>query len=124
HYGFSSVTPWIQFSQHKNLKTVEDVLNEDNSIFTWYQKLIQLRHEEDIVAKGVVRWPEDKHDTLLYYIREFNQKKWHIYHNLNENPLQLELEHTCKEIILSNYHRHKVEKTITLKPFECLVIKE
>ncbi|HZJ87375.1 MAG TPA: alpha,alpha-phosphotrehalase [Erysipelothrix sp.] len=124
HYGFSNVEPWIKFSQAKNLKTAQDVLSEKESIFTWYQRLIDLRHTHKIVSKGKVNWPSNNNQNLLYYTRELNGEIWHVYNNVTNEKITLNLEHKITEIILSNYNRLKICDKLDLEAYETLVLKE
>lgn len=123
HYGFSTTTPWLKFSQHINLQTVSDVLEKENSIFNWYQKLIDLRHTETIVSKGKVFWPEDDHESLLIYGRTLNDETWLVYNNLEDKAVSISFETLPQTIILSNYNRKELKLSMTLNPYESLVVK-
>ena len=50
--GFTSGTPWINVASNYKEINVENALNDKDSIFYHYQKLIQLRRNYDIITDG------------------------------------------------------------------------
>ena len=93
------------------------------SIFNWYQKLIDLRHTEKVVSKGKVFWPEDDHESLLIYGRTLNDETWLVYNNLEDKEVSISFETLPQAIILSNYNRKELKLSMTLNPYESLVVK-
>ncbi|MEP0985135.1 alpha-amylase family glycosyl hydrolase [Ekhidna sp.] len=52
HAGFSTSTPWNSASSNYSTHNVEVGRVDDNSLFNWYRRLIQLRSEEIALQKG------------------------------------------------------------------------
>ncbi|MEG0274189.1 MAG: alpha-glucosidase C-terminal domain-containing protein, partial [Longicatena sp.] len=82
-------------------------INDDDSIFHHYQKLIQLRKEEDILANGEYRRIDVGDDEVWGYIRTYQQERWLILNNFKEEEklchIDLPEGTNIKEIIISNY---------------------
>ena len=123
HYGFSSVSPWIKFSQHKHLETVESTLQKSQSIFSWYQKLIQLRHSNKLISQGKVIWLPDNEDASFHFKRVLEDESLLVLNNLSDTSITYTLDKEYKDIILSNYHRTAFDQIITLNPYETLVLQ-
>lgn len=84
--GFTSGTPWFKVNPRYKEINVEEALKDQDSVFHYYQKLIRLRHEEDILTEGSYRLllPED--ESLFVYEREYDGKKWLVAANLTGSP--------------------------------------
>lgn len=85
--GFTSGTPWFKVNPRYKEINVEEALKDQDSVFHYYQKLIRLRHEEDILTEGSYRLllPED--ESLFVYEREYDGKKWLVAANLTGSPV-------------------------------------
>lgn len=80
--GFTTGTPWFKVNPRYKEINVEEALNDPDSVFYYYQKLIQLRHQEEILTEGSYRLllPED--EALFVYEREYEGKRWLVAANL------------------------------------------
>lgn len=122
NYGFTTGKPWLNFSQHPQLKTVQDQLEDKSSIFYWYQKLIALRHDHPIVSKGKVEWIDSDNHTFHYY-RVLEEQRWLVLNNLTQQPSSFSLDGAYR-VVMSNYNRSEVSETIELKPYESLILEK
>ncbi len=120
--GFTEGTPWYHINPNYTKINVEMALEDKNSIFYYYQKLIKLRKEEDILVYGTFELlcPEDKH--IFAYIRKWNEKIWIVICNFYEKSTEFLYSGKAK-VILSNY---KQETTISLeqiklRPYEAII---
>lgn len=121
HYGFSDRLPWISFSNYPQLKTVAQQVADPNSIYHWYQNLVALRHKHSVVSHGRVVWIESDDETF-HFKRIDSQETWLILNNLSRNLKAFKLDGTY-EVIMSNYQRITCLDTLTLQPFETLVLR-
>ncbi|CAF2990276.1 unnamed protein product [Rotaria sp. Silwood2] len=73
HGGFTNgvvgVKPWIGVNPNYMDINVEDALNDSNSIFYYYQKLIQLRKEMPIMVRGNYDVLYEDHMHIFMYKR-------------------------------------------------------
>ena len=120
--GFTEGTPWYHINTNYTKINVEMALEDKNSIFYYYQKLIKLRKEEDILVYGTFELlcPEDKH--IFAYSRKWNEKIWIVICNFYEKSTEFLYSGKAK-VILSNY---KQETTISLeqiklRPYEAII---
>ena len=51
--GFTTGTPWISVNKNYTQINAKAALEDKDSVFYYYQKLIQLRHENEIIVEGV-----------------------------------------------------------------------
>lgn len=55
HAGFTSGAPWLKVPENHTLINAEAEVGEPDSMFAFYQELVRIRHELDVVARGRVR---------------------------------------------------------------------
>ena len=124
--GFTCGTPWFKVNPRYKEINVEEALKDSDSVFHYYQKLIRLRHEEDILTEGSYRLllPED--DSLFVYQREYKGKKWLVAANLTDAPVpgsRLEgILYPGYKAILQN--EPEIMKNGMLQPFEAFIAEE
>lgn len=123
--GFTTGTPWLKVSNRYKEINVKNALEDKDSVFYYYQKLITLRHTEDILTEGDYKLllPED--EQLFVYERNWNNKKWLIVANMSEEEQLMEKIQNCVpenlKIIISNYNRNTVPDM--LKPYEAFILE-
>lgn len=117
-HGFTTGIPWINFSQHPDLKSAEKDMNSEQSIFKYYQRLIQLRKQEPVVSIGSIKFLALEHPQLFIFEREFENKVWTVIANFYGQEVEYPLE---GEIVLSNIKRNELASKI--KPYEALVLE-
>ncbi|MGX8852871.1 alpha,alpha-phosphotrehalase [Amedibacillus sp. YH-ame10] len=126
-YGFSKSMPWLGYGKHTEIN-VERNIDDDDSIFYHYQKLIQLRKEEDILANGEYQRIDVGDDEVWGYIRTYQQERWLILNNFKEEEklchIDLPEGTNIKEIIISNYRDSDCTlKDKVLRPYESIVYR-
>lgn len=119
--GFSDAEPWIKVNESKEHINVESDLNNPNSIFKHYKKLIQLRKDNPILVDGVFKNVEQENDNLFIYQRILNDKTWQVMVNASNSEQQIPVENQVDgKVILSNYH--DVQKDM-LRPYEAVIVE-
>ena len=124
--GFSTATPWIMVNPNYTKINAKDQINREDSVFKYYQKLIRLRHESDLIVYGTYDLILDDDKDIYAYIRTLGDEKLIVYCNFSENTREVELpeEFTDGKILISNYNDAKVSEKITLRPYEAIVIQK
>lgn len=116
--GFSAGTPWIAVNpNYKNINAKNQV-NDENSVFTHYKKLIRLRRENDVVVYGdfELLFPED--ENIFAYTRTLGQYKLVVICNFYGKRVSYELPYELngeKAWELSNYNEPQEN---LLRPYE------
>ena len=124
--GFSTATPWIMVNPNYTKINAKDQVNREDSVFKYYQKLIKLRHESELIVYGTYDLILDDDKDIYAYIRTLGDEKLIVYCNFIENTREVELpeEFTNGKVLISNYIDAKVNHKITLRPYEAIVIQK
>ena len=126
--GFSGAdaTPWIMVNPNYTKINAKDQVSREDSVFKYYQKLIKLRHESDLIVYGTYDLILDDDKDIYAYIRTLGDEKLIVYCNFSGNIREVELpeEFTDGKILISNYNDAKVSEKITLRPYEAIVIQK
>ena len=124
--GFSTTEPWIMVNPNYTKINAKDQVSREDSVFKYYQKLIRLRHESDLIVYGTYDLILDDDTDIYAYVRTLGDEKLIVYCNFSENTREVELpeEFTTGKILISNYEDAKVSKKITLRPYEAIVIQK
>ncbi|PFU65977.1 alpha,alpha-phosphotrehalase [Priestia megaterium] len=126
--GFTKGTPWINPADNYREINVEKALDDEDSIFYFYQKLIALRKQYDIITYGNYELILGEDEQIFAYIRNGADEKLLVINNFYgsetafELPGDITFEGYHSEILLSNYKDSSKEfKQVLLRPYESIV---
>ena len=124
--GFSTAKPWIMVNPNYTKINAKDQVNRKDSVFKYYQKLIKLRHESELIVYGTYDLILDDDKDIYAYIRTLGDEKLIVYCNFSENTREVEIpeEFVNGKILISNYSDAKANPKITLRPYEAIVIQK
>lgn len=124
--GFSTAPPWIMVNPNYTKINARDQVNREDSVFKYYQKLIKLRHESELIVYGTYDLILDDDKDIYAYIRTLGDEKLIVYCNFSENTRKVEIpeEFVNKKVLISNYSDAKANQKITLRPYEAIVIQK
>lgn len=121
--GFTSGTPWLQVN--KNYKTINAAaqVNDPDSVFAYYKKLIALRHTNEVMVNGVYDVLIPDHPQIYAYTRTLGDKQLLVLCNDSDTNAAIPAEiqekiHAANNIIIQNY---KDTDESTLRPYEAVV---
>lgn len=124
--GFSTTAPWIEVNPNYPTINVEEALANPNSIFHYYQQLIDLRKHNDWIVYGTYRLILENDENIFAYIRSYQEQDYLVYGNFSDRTVTFNSEEatniTNEDIILSNYATTKIDQKI-LQPYEAGIIK-
>ena len=124
--GFSNETPWLPV--HKNYTTV-NVLNQENdqnSVLNHFRKMVALRKDNLLLVYGNYKIIQEEHPTIYAYSRTLEDQKMVILLNFSELESSIELSNydPATKVLINNYSEFLIDKnTITLKPYQAVVLK-
>ena len=127
--GFSTGAPWIKVNPNYLEINVAQDLIDSNSIFFYYQKIIQLRKENLIMIYGDYQLFLEDDEQIYYYLRTLDKDRLPIILNFFSNQiffnLPTNINYQEKELLISNYDVEEKEdiKSIYLRPYEARVYK-
>ena len=126
--GFTVGTPWIPVSKMYKEINAEKALENKDSVFYHYKKLISLRKEYDVISKGNIEMILEEHNKVLAYTRNYENKTLVVLNNFygEETMVKLPSELLCNEYkvntLISNYsNSRKLKEEIILRPYESIV---
>ena len=124
--GFSTAQPWIMVNPNYTKINAKDQVNREDSVFKYYQKLISLRHNSDLIVYGTYDLLLADDPDIYAYTRTLDDDKLIVYCNFSDNTREVELpeEFTNGKILISNYNDAAVNTKITLRPYEAIVIRK
>lgn len=101
--GFTTGQPWIDIPENYRSINVETAINDENSVLHTYRKLIQLRHEHDIVTYGSIEPLHMEHDKLFIYKRHYNEETWLIIANFSKESCEIPADINLEgEVMITN----------------------
>ena len=123
--GFTTGTPWIAVNPNYKTINAEEQLQNPNSVFHYYQKLIQLRKEHDIIVYGhyTLLLPDD--EEIYAYTREWEGKELLVICNFSQNTPTFAVPEAFtadnSQLLIANYDCEALTSTLTLRPYEARV---
>jgi len=131
--GFSSGIPWLKVNPNYKNINVKTALSDSDSLYYFYQRLIELRKESsysETLIDGRYEQLLENNQDLMSYLRVGEDKKVLVTANFRDRNVELNLDYEIKELILSNYtdskKRLKAGQDRTkyeFRPFEVLVLE-
>ncbi|RRD39667.1 alpha,alpha-phosphotrehalase [Leptotrichia sp. OH3620_COT-345] len=127
--GFTEGTPWIGIPDNYQEINAEAALKDEDSIFYYYKKLIELRKNEELLITGKYEDIDLENEKVYAYKRIGENGELVIINNFygEKNEFDVtELNFENSEILLSNYKTEIELKDgkILLKPYESVVLKK
>ena len=125
--GFTEGTPWISVNPNHSEINAKACLEDENSVFYYYQKLIKLRHEMPIITDGVYELLDADNEQVYTYLRRGKNETLVVLANFTEETIMYRLGDEWKEkegrLLLSNYETapETFSGEITLEPYGAYV---
>ena len=124
--GFTTGNPWLAVNKNYKFINAEDCLQDKDSIFYHYKKLIDIRKHNDTIIYGDYKLllPEDK--NVFAYSRELNGDKIVVVCNFYNKEVNLNFNEDFNnvEILLSNYKDSSIlMKDLKLRPYEAIMYR-
>ena len=126
--GFSNVIPWIPVAKNYKEINAQNVLNDKDSIFYHYKKLISLRKQYDVISEGSFKMILKDNNRIFAYIREYKNQRLLVINNFYSESINIILDKDLiknkdkAKILISNYNKENVlQEHMTIKPYESIV---
>ena len=122
--GFTDGEPWIKVNPNYKEINAAQQLEDPNSIFHYYQKLIRLRKEKDIIVYGGFEPLYRDDEQIFAYTRKQDQEKLLTVCNFSDQNAEVEVPEEFKdaECLITNLGRKVFEAKTVLKPYEAFVL--
>lgn len=124
--GFTTGKPWLAVNRNYDYINAKQCLEDENSIFHHYRKLIDIRKNNDTIIYGDYNLlcPEDK--NIFAYTRELNGDKLLVVCNFYDEEVTFSFEDDFNhvDILLSNYKdSSKLIEKLSLRPYEAIMFR-
>ena len=124
--GFTTGKPWLAVNRNYDYINAKQCLEDENSIFHHYRKLIDIRKNNDTIIYGDYNLlcPEDK--NIFAYTRELNGDKLLVVCNFYDKEVTFSFEDNFNhvDILLSNYKdSSKLVEKLSLRPYEAIMFR-
>ncbi|OIJ18439.1 glucohydrolase [Anaerobacillus alkalidiazotrophicus] len=125
--GFTTGQPWLKVNPNYKQINVQQSIEDPNSIYNYYKKLIQLRNEIPALVYGSYELVLEEHEYIYAYTRTLADEIVLILTNLFEEEAEFTLPETLidkpRKFCIGNYDVDPIEdiKKVVLKPYEARV---
>lgn len=125
--GFTKGNSWIKVNDNYKYINTKRALEDKNSIFYHYKKLIDLRKNKDIIIYGEYELILKENKEIFSYIRKLNDETLLVISNFYENITEFILPEDIKfdryDLVISNYEDVPNDiRKFKLRPYESIVI--
>jgi oligo-1,6-glucosidase len=127
--GFTTGTPWINVNPNYETINAEAVLKDEDSIFYYYKKLIELRKQNEVVVYGTYDVVMENDEQIFAYTRTLGDVQLLVICNFSDqNPvfkLPESVRYATKDLMISNLEVDENEaiEELTLQPYEARVYR-
>ncbi|OUB92723.1 alpha,alpha-phosphotrehalase [Bacillus thuringiensis serovar medellin] len=128
--GFTTSTPWISAAENFREINVEKALEDKESVFYHYKKLIELRKTYDVITQGEYAILDKNDPKIWAYTRTTESEVLLVINNFYGEeitysvPAHVQLDGMKQEVLLSNYKdASKDIAKLNLRPYESIVYR-
>lgn len=124
--GFSTAEPWIMVNPNYTKINAKEQVSREDSVFKYYQKLIKLRHESDLIVYGTYELLLPDDPDIYEYTRTLGDEKLLVICNFSENTREIEIpeEFAGGKLLIANYADRTADSASALRPYEAFVIQK
>jgi len=120
--GFTDGDPWIKVNPNFPEINVASDLDDPNSIFYFYQKMLEFRKAHQILIYGNFQDLMPEHELLFCYARQYEAEIYYILLNFSEKEVEFEWTESV-ELLIGNYEV-VTGKENWLQPWEGRIVKK
>lgn len=116
--GFTTGTPWIKVNDNYDKINAKSQVNDPDSIFSCYKKLVQLRKDYPVFVDGKFTLLLEDDENIFAYSRKNEEKTMIVVCNFFDKEIPMPLAKECEgmEVLISNYK--DTSDMSVLRPYE------
>lgn len=116
--GFTTGTPWIKVNDNYDKINAKSQVDDPDSIFSCYKKLVQLRKDYPVFVDGKFTLLLEDDENIFAYSRKNEEKTMIVVCNFFDKEIPMPLAKECKgmEVLISNYK--DTSDMSVLRPYE------
>jgi len=113
--GFTDATPWYRLNPNYHDINVKNALEDKDSVYYYYQKLIQLRHDSELIRYGTYELLDPDDDEVFAYKRQYNGQTLLVISNFTNKKVSRDYgQENADELLISNY----ADQSNDFRPYE------
>lgn len=120
--GFTTGKPWLHVNPNYETINVASALENKESIFYTYQRLIELRKEKPLVVWGDYELIQDTPETVFAYKRHYQGDSILVVANLSNDAQHVEIEGAIDSVWINNMPTPQALGNIELQPWQAFVV--
>lgn len=124
--GFTTGTPWLAVNKNYDKINTKQCLQDENSIFNHYKKLIDIRKNNDTIIYGDYKLLCEDDENIFAYVRELNGDKILVVCNFYDKDVEFKFDgdFNYSKVLLSNYNdSSKMIEKLKLRPYEAVMYR-
>ena len=116
--GFTTGTPWIKVNDNYDKINAKSQVDDPDSIFSCYKKLVQLRKDYPVFVDGKFTLLLEDDENIFAYSRKNEEKTMIVVCNFFDKEIPMPLANECEgmEVLISNYK--DTSDMSVLRPYE------
>ncbi len=124
--GFSKGKPWLGMNPNYDSINVKAAIEDKNSIFYHYKKLIELRKSMPVITYGDFKLLLKEHPQIFAYMRTYEDERILVATNFSKDKAKFMLNEAVEvedfRVLLSNYDKaYALVSELELEPYEAVV---
>ncbi|WP_026889429.1 alpha-glucosidase [Clostridium beijerinckii] len=125
--GFTTGRPWLKVNENYKVINANSQIEDQESVFNFYRKLINLRKSEefkDAMVYGEFAPTLEEYDNLVAFYRQGESRKLMILANYKKEEQTIELDKQYVKVLINNCEEiKKDEDKIILQGYQVLVLE-
>lgn len=125
--GFTTGMPWIGVADNYKTINVRNEMQDEDSIWFFYKRLIALRKEKKIISEGIIEFLKTGNPDILAYKRIYEKEELIVLCNLIPSETRLAAKASWDNYtkILGNYKTSNIQnEVIILQPYETILLEK
>lgn len=126
--GFSKVQPWINVNPNYVYINVKNNLQDEDSIYHYYRKLLNIRQNSKTLIYGKFNLFLEDDANIVLYTRELDNEIYLVLCNFFDNTVEVKLPDEINienfALVISNYEGQKITRNMILRPYEAIVYRK
>ena len=120
--GFTTGTPWLPVNPNHTQINAREQVSRPDSVFHYYQELIRLRKQMDLIVYGHYDLLLAEDPNLFVYTREWEGEKLLVACNFSQDPQAFSVpdDFRSAELLIGNYGDRP--DMVTVRPWETYVL--
>ena len=116
---------WQSINTNYKKINVKNDLESDKSIYHYYQKLLNIKKNNDTAIYGKTTEYDHSHKKIIAYSRTYNDNRLFIVGNFSNKKVNYKVPDWVinSEILLNNYDDDIDLSSLTLKPYQAIVLE-